>query len=299
MSWTKLLEKRFFPANATVVEDVACAQCGYNLRGLKARGRCPECGRPVGDSLYLLTKPQVVSSAFTELGASYLAHGALGFGCMLSVAGIGLVWFTMLVLVAGGLVRMHSAFVLRFGAGLQHLPAVGNLATRLLVLSVIEFAALIALIVITYLALTGAGLGASGSAPTLALLAWWALTLLTACQAASLASRLGSLMDFDLIRREAIIQHVLMIVTAVASIAIVILILVASFDPAVELLFYVLLLIAGLAFFYTMLCLWHTGNAAAQSGELREDAVEIGVQSGIDHSSPASPASRPDITLDG
>jgi hypothetical protein len=33
-----------------VVEDLACADCGYNLRTLSWSARCPECGRPVSDS---------------------------------------------------------------------------------------------------------------------------------------------------------------------------------------------------------------------------------------------------------
>lgn len=28
--------------------DVACRRCGYNLRGLRDDGRCPECGTPIG-----------------------------------------------------------------------------------------------------------------------------------------------------------------------------------------------------------------------------------------------------------
>lgn len=36
-------------ARAVVIDvDRACIQCGYNLRGLKPDGRCPECGRPIG-----------------------------------------------------------------------------------------------------------------------------------------------------------------------------------------------------------------------------------------------------------
>jgi hypothetical protein len=32
----------------TIVEDVLCAGCGYNLRGLRPEGDCPECGAPAG-----------------------------------------------------------------------------------------------------------------------------------------------------------------------------------------------------------------------------------------------------------
>lgn len=30
-----------------VEDDMACIQCGYNLRGLNDEGRCPECGTPI------------------------------------------------------------------------------------------------------------------------------------------------------------------------------------------------------------------------------------------------------------
>jgi hypothetical protein len=30
-----------------VDDDMACIQCGYNLRGLNDEGRCPECGTPI------------------------------------------------------------------------------------------------------------------------------------------------------------------------------------------------------------------------------------------------------------
>jgi len=36
---------------ATLVADVPCAKCDYNLRGLAAGGRCPECGESVTSSL--------------------------------------------------------------------------------------------------------------------------------------------------------------------------------------------------------------------------------------------------------
>lgn len=35
----------------TIITDVACRRCGYNLRGLRQDGRCPECGTPIGLSV--------------------------------------------------------------------------------------------------------------------------------------------------------------------------------------------------------------------------------------------------------
>ncbi len=33
--------------SSVILDDRECAGCGYNLKGLKAGGRCPECGRPI------------------------------------------------------------------------------------------------------------------------------------------------------------------------------------------------------------------------------------------------------------
>jgi FtsH-binding integral membrane protein len=38
--------------NATLDRDAPCRKCAYNLRGLSAAGRCPECGTPVGLSIH-------------------------------------------------------------------------------------------------------------------------------------------------------------------------------------------------------------------------------------------------------
>lgn len=38
-------------AESTLTIDVACAGCGYDLRGLSPQGRCPECGGSIAESL--------------------------------------------------------------------------------------------------------------------------------------------------------------------------------------------------------------------------------------------------------
>lgn len=37
----------------TIARDIACRQCGYNLRGLLETSRCPECGVGVADSIHI------------------------------------------------------------------------------------------------------------------------------------------------------------------------------------------------------------------------------------------------------
>ncbi len=37
-----------FDDTGTLITDVTCRRCGYNLRGLLTGGRCPECGMPIG-----------------------------------------------------------------------------------------------------------------------------------------------------------------------------------------------------------------------------------------------------------
>jgi len=39
-------------AAGTIHLDLACRRCGYNLRGLRPEGRCPECGAAIGLSCY-------------------------------------------------------------------------------------------------------------------------------------------------------------------------------------------------------------------------------------------------------
>jgi hypothetical protein len=41
------METASFPQTIEIQADLACAICGYNLKGLPAAGNCPECGQPV------------------------------------------------------------------------------------------------------------------------------------------------------------------------------------------------------------------------------------------------------------
>ena len=41
-----------FDEAGAIISDVVCRRCGYNLRGLREAGRCPECGTPIGLSTH-------------------------------------------------------------------------------------------------------------------------------------------------------------------------------------------------------------------------------------------------------
>jgi hypothetical protein len=41
-----------FDQAGVIICDVVCRRCGYNLRGLREAGRCPECGTPIGLSTH-------------------------------------------------------------------------------------------------------------------------------------------------------------------------------------------------------------------------------------------------------
>lgn len=85
-----------------VPQELACAGCGYQLRGLRAAGRCPECGASVGQSLdahaYTLSFDRHVRRLREGLG---LIH--------VSVAALAAIWAVCTALaVWDGVDRPHS-----------------------------------------------------------------------------------------------------------------------------------------------------------------------------------------------
>jgi hypothetical protein len=68
---------------AFIAADRPCPRCGYNLRGLKAGGRCPECGQPIRSAaksrfLDTLTDAPIAYLRVLALGAWLMALGSLG-----------------------------------------------------------------------------------------------------------------------------------------------------------------------------------------------------------------------------
>lgn len=103
---------------APIEGDVACVQCGYNLRGLARGGQCPECGGPImasfgrGRFLFrnLIEAPiaylKVLRVGFIVLAVCVVALATAiiltrtigGIGPALLAAGISLVWWAGIIL---------------------------------------------------------------------------------------------------------------------------------------------------------------------------------------------------------
>ncbi len=117
--------------------DVACARCGYNLRGLDPRGRCPECGtrvdRSVAPPLLERVDPRWVRR--TARGAVLVGVGLgvwVGAVCALAAGALGiavLLWLGMLAAWRAPVGAMLVLGVAGFGAGTVLVLAGGLLAS--------------------------------------------------------------------------------------------------------------------------------------------------------------------------
>ena len=101
--------------SAAVEEDVRCAACGYNLRGLAPDGNCPECGAEVPPSIaaHLAAREAVAR----PLGlARRRSLWMLVLGCLLIVTGsstsIALFYASTLARAAGAADLMSRGFAL-------------------------------------------------------------------------------------------------------------------------------------------------------------------------------------------
>jgi ribosomal protein L37E len=111
---------RVFGESGNIVADVACRRCGYNLRTLRADGRCPECGTPVGLSTHgdLLRYAEPAWVEKLGLGIRYMLWGivvaialsVLG-GCVQSAWGLPQAAADAVGLV-GSLLGLYGAWLL-------------------------------------------------------------------------------------------------------------------------------------------------------------------------------------------
>ncbi len=86
------------PTQDTLSFDLACVGCGYNLRSLRRDGDCPECGRPIRDTLasfrtqWSRSSISAYKTGCILVGASGMTTAAvpvIGLGFSLSGVGYG------------------------------------------------------------------------------------------------------------------------------------------------------------------------------------------------------------------
>jgi hypothetical protein len=101
------------PVDESISEDVNCISCGYNLRGLRRDGHCPECNAPIthsirGDALRYADPAWLKK---LQTGVKYILYSIL-FGILLGLAGVQAAAAGMaiqgLMLIATGVIEFLS-----------------------------------------------------------------------------------------------------------------------------------------------------------------------------------------------
>ncbi len=220
MHWTALIEKRYFPTDARVTGDVPCLGCSYNLRHVRAAGPCPECGRPVTDSLWALANPDQVASGLRSFGKSYLGLGALFLLPFASSAGALVVWAAALVLVATAVFRAAGVGELRFRAAIEHLPVIGFRVGLLWRLALLDVALTLSwCVLLTVVQSTATGSGWAETVIGVAFAAWLGATFAAAGAAGWMGVALAAMLGYETVARELRVQWMLVVAGPVLAIA--------------------------------------------------------------------------------
>ena len=297
MSWTDLLVVKQVPASATVVADVSCHGCGYNLRGATYGGRCPECGRPVRDSLTTLDNPTTVARGLRALAKSSLAPLVLLFGCF-GVYGqiLGIILIPFL-----NLYRVFAVIELRNHTALPQLDTVGGLFSSLTKSSIttlsVAVLSTLGVVAVFFLQILG-------TVPTvfwiIPVTSWAVFELTTQLIAGRLGHRLAAHLDWPSIRREFVGQFC----GAIAGLLVTVigLPLLLSNNAQVAgvsvIVFAAVLLSASCGFAFSGL--HHLANAAEQESSNLEEHLDLSTPD-VTPSAPSTPtamASEPDIQLE-
>ena len=109
-------------ASESVTADLACVGCGYNLRGLRRAGDCPECGKPVAETI------KARAGLFGD--AAWIRRMAMGCDLLL----IAPVWVPVVAVLGGAMAAALGA--------LSHVAAtIGFVVLPLGILGVVAFGA--------------------------------------------------------------------------------------------------------------------------------------------------------------
>lgn len=274
MHWTAFLAYRRFPENARVADDLPCIGCGYNLRSLLARANCSECGRPVGDSLFVLAHPQIVGNCLKSIGGTFFGVLALFLPCL----NINAIWppiVAMGALTVCASIRAATVWELRTRGAIQALPIIGTRLRVLLVVSIADFICAAAACVLMWISIRTPGPGGIiETAANVMVLVWFATYLLTAFVAGLLGSAIAVMLAYFLSRWE-IILHRASLLASVLGIGIVVTCEIAQASSTVLIIWTVItaLVLAG-SMVLLALGLIHLGSGAEHESDTWEDVLD-------------------------
>ncbi len=212
MHWTALLEKRYFPPHATIIDDLPCVSCGYNLRAARVAGVCPECGQPVSDSLWALARPDQVASGLRSIGKSYLGLFGLILVAIGSITNPWAGWVGAIILIATAIIRAFGVAELRFRAAIDQMPVIGRRVRVLWPLSVLEVVVTIGGLASLLIAQWNMPVTSwSEAAVVLPGAAWLCTTFAAAVMAGSMGAALAALLGYESVVRELRAQYILLL----------------------------------------------------------------------------------------
>lgn len=197
MHWTQALART--RSARAVIDDLPCAGCGYNLRGLSTNDRCPECGVDITDSALLLAEPDIVAGSLRSIGRWCLAPFILLFSCLIPFHAQAFVAIILLTLALATLMRVVATGELRFRGRLESHPTCGDLVRWMWCVMLVEAGIALAAMVVIF---------ASSSTVTIAflrptvILAWAIAFAGSLGITAWFGRRLSSLLGYDSVRLE-------------------------------------------------------------------------------------------------
>jgi hypothetical protein len=274
MHWTAFLAYRRFPANARVIDDIACVQCGYNLRSQMVAARCPECGHEVGNSIFLLARPQVAARGLKTAAGTYLAPFIMLLFCINQAYWPLLV--TSGVMVAACVFRLWGVIDLRFRAAIARLPVLGPRVSLWWVAVVLDLAMSLAWLTMTLIVANSTTLraGAGYSILVWLMIGWWCCTTFSAWAAGRFGLALADMLGYSWTRIEFRAQQIAVLIAAGLFPFVAFGLSMASGKAAVFSLLVLLTLITLVPLLQTALGLAHSATAAEASAETWDDLID-------------------------
>jgi len=308
MHWTALLEKNKVPATARVRDDLPCGGCGYNLRHAFAAGRCPECARPIIESLVPFDDPHETANTVDGVGTSFFALFPI-YGVALLTFLVGSSHgFSLMALVAGGLhllgaciraARIHT-LIRRRDFRAVHAP---NPILRIaVVVAIIDAVLIVPALLSIYLHARAQVMGMIVFNDTRLLFcaASFAVTHVALTIWTRAVHAAGRQLEYDIIVREGTIQRTTYIAAGIGVTACIVFRAVGQPSlAAAGMVFTTMLLLAGTL--TAAISTFHLGNAIRAEVEMNDDLIDVERTSYLDEKRGSEAPETPptDIQVDG